>query len=198
MASTLNYKGVQALLSSLVSANGLNPGQAPHGVFWNSLSYSDFTTGNVPTHSPAIPPGTKILVVGDAANSNLIQVLSGTSNEFDQMPQPNPPYNSNTPTQTSVIQQLTDWINAGCPNNDDLTLVEGIGPAIHATLNDNGIHSFEDLAYTSVPKLRRILQSAGHGGHNPGTWPAQANLAHHDELDALKAFHSVLKGGKTS
>lgn len=127
-----NYAELQALLNALVSSNGLPIGQAPHMAFWNSLTYEEFTTGVVPGGA-GIPGGPyQILVKGNAADSNIIKALSGTAGSpFDPnsgvigpMPQPNPPYNANTPLQSDVIQALTDWINDGCPNNisaDDST-----------------------------------------------------------------------------
>jgi hypothetical protein len=120
MATTINnYADVQNLLNAFIGANsGLTPGQAPHGVFW-SKTYQQFITDDVPNF-----PGYKILVVGNADNSNIIMALKGTGPFAPggdiglQMPQPCPPeYNTNTPMQSDVINALTDWINKGCPNN---------------------------------------------------------------------------------
>jgi len=55
--------------------------------------------------------------VGNAADSNLIQILSGYGkayNDFGQMPRPSPPYN---PEQATLITELSDWINNKCPND---------------------------------------------------------------------------------
>jgi hypothetical protein len=113
VATLNNYADVQAALNNFVQQAGVTPGQAPHGAFWNSMTYEQFTTGNV----PGVPLGPwKILVVGDSKNSNIIQILSGVGdayNDFGQMPQPNPPYE---PEQTGLITQLAAWIDAGCPN----------------------------------------------------------------------------------
>lgn len=116
-----NYSDLQNLLNKFVAGSGVTPGLAPHKVFWNTLTHEEFITQDVPG-----VPGFKILVVGNAAESNIIQALSGTPNTpFDpndpnasigQMPQPSPPYNASAPTQTDVIAALTDWINNGCPN----------------------------------------------------------------------------------
>jgi len=120
MATTINsYSDLQALLNAFVKGAGVTPGLAPHNVFWNNLTYEQFITQDVPG-----VPGFKILVVGNAAQSNIIMALSGTpGSPFDpntgnigQMPQPNPPYNASSPMQSDVIQALTNWINAGCPN----------------------------------------------------------------------------------
>ncbi len=128
MAATINnYADLQNLLNALVNANNLTPGFAPHHAFWNDLTYKQFITGSVPNVSGG---KYKILVVGNAAQSNIIQALSGTagspfdpnSGSIGQMPQPSPPYNSVSPFQTDVITALTNWINSGCPNKTTKTV----------------------------------------------------------------------------
>jgi hypothetical protein len=113
-----NYADVQAALNNFVNVAGVTPGQAPHGAFWNSMDYTEFTTGNI----PGVPAGPwKILVVGNSQNSNIIQILSGVGdafNDFGQMPQPNPPYVPPAGTeQATLIAELSAWIDAGCPND---------------------------------------------------------------------------------
>jgi hypothetical protein len=114
-----NYSDVQKLLNKFVASAGVTPGLAPHHVFWEDLTYEQFTTGNVPNVS-----GFKILEVGNAAASNIIMALSGTpgspfdpnSGSIGQMPQPSAPYNAASPSQQDVITALSEWINNGCPN----------------------------------------------------------------------------------
>ena len=111
-----NYLDVQTAIYNFTQKAMVSPGLAPHGEFWLNLSYEDFTTGNV----PGINPPWKILVIGDAANSNIIQILSGTgaaADRYGQMPRPAPPYN---PEQAALIADLSAWINAGCPNGAEL------------------------------------------------------------------------------
>jgi hypothetical protein len=110
-----NYADVQAALNAFVKQAGVTPGQAPHGAFWNSLTYTQFTTGNVPGVQTGGP--WQILVIGDSKSSNIIQILSGVGsafNAFGQMPQPSPPYE---PEQSTLITDLAAWIDAGCPNS---------------------------------------------------------------------------------
>lgn len=120
MATVINnYSDLQKLLNAFVAANSLTPGLAPHAVFWNSMTYQEFITGEVPNVS-----GFKILIPGDPENSNLIMALAGTPNspfdpntgEIGQMPQPNPPYNTASPQQAEVIAAISDWIARKCPN----------------------------------------------------------------------------------
>ena len=122
-----NYADLQKNLSALVAANGLTPALAPHGVFYEDLDYNQFITQDMPG-----VPGFKIVEVGNAAASNIVMALSGTAGSaFDPntgsigpMPQPSPPYNTETPTQADIIAALTVWINDGCPNNQADTAVQ--------------------------------------------------------------------------
>lgn len=115
MAATLNsYQDVQNLLDKFLSDNGLSAASAPHGVFWHALTYEQFITEQVPVLSDV-----RIVVPKSAATSGIIQALTGTgpfnpnSGEYPQMPFPSPPYSG----QQDVIDALTAWIDAGCPNN---------------------------------------------------------------------------------
>ena len=119
MAVSINsYAELQTVLNDFVNSAGVTPGLAPHGVFWESLTYQEFVGGNVPNVG-----NYKIVDPGNAAQSNIIQALSGTPNSpFDpnsgsigQMPQPSPPYDGASPSQSDVIAALSTWINNGCP-----------------------------------------------------------------------------------
>jgi hypothetical protein len=114
MTTFNNYSDVQAGLTSFVNTAGVNIQGAPHGAFWQSMSYDDFTTGYIPGVTPSTP--WLILIVGDSANSNIIQILEGRGaafSKFGQMPRPRPPYN---PEQADLITALAAWIDAKCPN----------------------------------------------------------------------------------
>jgi hypothetical protein len=132
-----NFAQVQMWFNQFITNNGIPIGQAPHLDFWNNLGYDAFVNGPVPNvtdptkQAPnnAIP----ILIKGDGARSNIVYALSGTQgtlwdpnpstnpagrNGFGQMP-PGGPYFA-LPGQTPQpgqpeIQDLIDWINAGCP-----------------------------------------------------------------------------------
>jgi len=95
---------------------------APHKNFWDTLSYKDFTTGNVPGVTSGPNPPYPILVVGNGANSNFVLALQGIGPLFDnntgafgQMPA-----NANPPAMpyftSDQIQPIIDWINNGCLN----------------------------------------------------------------------------------
>lgn len=82
--------------------------------------------------------------------------------------------------------------------NDKLTVVEGIGPKVQELLNENGIHTFRDLANTSADAIKAILEPKGgvYAGMDPTTWPAQAELAADGKMDELKAWQDELNAGK--
>jgi predicted flap endonuclease-1-like 5' DNA nuclease len=61
--------------------------------------------------------------------------------------------------------------------NDNLTLINGIGPKVATILNTAGITTFAQLAATNEEQLRIILDNAGarYRAMNPASWPAQAS-----------------------
>jgi predicted flap endonuclease-1-like 5' DNA nuclease len=102
--------------------------------------------------------------------------------------------------------ELKRWqeedLDGGIPKEaapkDDLTKIEGIGPAINGLLNDAKIFSFNQLSKTSVGRLKEILEAAGERFkmHDPSTWPQQAGLAKDGNWDALQKLQDELKGGR--
>jgi len=81
---------------------------------------------------------------------------------------------------------------------DDLTKVEGIGPAISKALAAAGILTFADLSAKSADDVKAILTEAGgrFKMHDPTTWPMQAGMAAKGEWDALKKWQDESDGGK--
>ena len=81
---------------------------------------------------------------------------------------------------------------------DDLTKIEGIGPAIAKTLVAAGINTFSDLAAKPADDVKTILTEAGgrFSMHDPTTWGKQADMAAKGEWDALKKWQDESDGGK--
>ena len=81
---------------------------------------------------------------------------------------------------------------------DDLKIVEGIGPKIEQLFQTAGIKTWKDLGETSVDKCKQILQEAGSrfAIHDPGTWPKQSLLAYEGKWQELKDWQNSLDGGK--
>jgi predicted flap endonuclease-1-like 5' DNA nuclease len=82
-------------------------------------------------------------------------------------------------------------------DNDDLKIIEWIGPKIEEVLNRGGITSFKQLKSASVTDLKLILAKWGKqfGLANPKTWPEQADLAHWGKWKELKEYQEFLVGG---
>jgi len=115
-----SFADVQKFFNDFITTNGIDIGGAPHGAFWNTLTYSEFVNGNVPkVYYPNSTTPISILCKGNGAVSNIIFALSGTPGTLwdpnnaagiPQMPQGGPYFSA------AQIQELSDWITNGCPN----------------------------------------------------------------------------------
>ncbi|MDA0178049.1 hypothetical protein C7H62_1201 [Mesoflavibacter sp. HG96] len=81
---------------------------------------------------------------------------------------------------------------------NDLTVVEGIGPKIKELFHNHDVTTWADLANCTVEKCKDVLKSGGKRFemHKPGTWPKQAEYAAKGQWKALKEWQSQLNGGK--
>jgi large subunit ribosomal protein L27 len=81
---------------------------------------------------------------------------------------------------------------------DDLKMVEGIGPKIEELLNEAGIVTWKELAEAPVEKVQAVLTEAGprYQMHQPDTWAAQARLAHEGNWALLEKYQDWLDGGR--
>jgi predicted flap endonuclease-1-like 5' DNA nuclease len=81
---------------------------------------------------------------------------------------------------------------------DDLKIVEGIGPKIEELYHVAGIKTWKTLSETAVEKSKDILNNAGdnYAIHNPSTWAKQALLAYQGKWRELKDWQDSLDGGK--
>lgn len=111
---------VDSILAQNHEASGVSG--APHKNFWKTLSYTEFTKGNVPGVNGGPHPPHAILVLGNGAASNFVQALQGIGPLFDndtgafgQMPAnalpPNDPFFT-----ADQIAPITVWIDNNCPN----------------------------------------------------------------------------------
>jgi predicted flap endonuclease-1-like 5' DNA nuclease len=82
--------------------------------------------------------------------------------------------------------------------NDNLQIIEGIGPKMNEVLNDNGIHNWADLASKSPVELNAILGKYGDKYRiiDPSTWHIQAGLANDGAWDELINLQKNLDTGK--
>ncbi len=83
---------------------------------------------------------------------------------------------------------------------ENLQIVEGIGPKIEELLQQNNIKTWSNLAAWSTDDLKDILEKAGpnYRIHDPSSWPKQALLAAENHWDDLIALQKALDAGKDS
>lgn len=81
---------------------------------------------------------------------------------------------------------------------DDLKVVEGIGPKIEELYHAAGIRTWLALSQTSKEKSLQILHAAGErfAMHDPTTWAKQAEMAYHGKWQELKDWQDKLDGGR--
>jgi predicted flap endonuclease-1-like 5' DNA nuclease len=81
---------------------------------------------------------------------------------------------------------------------NDLKLVEGIGPKIEELFHNAGLKTWAAVAKTEASKLKEILVAGGERFlmHNPTTWPTQCQMMVDDKWAELKKYQDLLDGGK--
>ncbi len=81
---------------------------------------------------------------------------------------------------------------------NDLTIVEGIGPKTQELFHNHNINTWEVLADSSVGKCKEVLDSGGNHFkmHDPGTWPKQSRMAADGKWQELSDWQETLDGGK--
>jgi predicted flap endonuclease-1-like 5' DNA nuclease len=81
---------------------------------------------------------------------------------------------------------------------NDLTLVEGIGPKIQELFHNHDVKTWKALGECSVDKCQTVLKSGGdrYKIHKPGTWPKQAKMAAEGRWADLLKWQDELDGGK--
>jgi predicted flap endonuclease-1-like 5' DNA nuclease len=81
---------------------------------------------------------------------------------------------------------------------DDLKVVEGIGPKIEGLFHNYDIKTWKALSKTSVSKCRQVLDSGGdrYKVHDPASWPLQAKMCYAGKWKALHKWQVEHKRGK--
>jgi predicted flap endonuclease-1-like 5' DNA nuclease len=81
--------------------------------------------------------------------------------------------------------------------NDDLEIIEGIGPKIAELFHENGVKTFAQVSNSSVAAMNAILEKGGSRFKlaNPGTWAEQARLCHENRWTELQALQDKLSAG---
>jgi predicted flap endonuclease-1-like 5' DNA nuclease len=80
---------------------------------------------------------------------------------------------------------------------DDLKLVEGIGPKIEELFHKAGLKTWLAVSKTQPARLKEILVAAGERFqmHNPGTWPKQCEMMVNGRWEELRKYQETLDGG---
>lgn len=83
---------------------------------------------------------------------------------------------------------------------DDLTAIEGIGPAIATLCHNIGVQTWADMAATEVSLLRTMLAEAGprFQMHAPASWPEQAGLLATGQWEAFTTLVASLGSGRSA
>ena len=81
---------------------------------------------------------------------------------------------------------------------NDLKIVEGIGPKIEQLFHSHGINTWKALAEVSVAKCQEVLDSGGdrYRIHDPSSWPMQAKMAYEGMWKELVKWQDDHKAGK--
>jgi predicted flap endonuclease-1-like 5' DNA nuclease len=82
--------------------------------------------------------------------------------------------------------------------NDDLKLIEGIGPKIQGLFHNYEIKTWKALSQVSVAKCQEVLDSGGdrYKVHDPASWPMQAKMAYEGKWKELAKWQHEHKHGK--
>ena len=82
---------------------------------------------------------------------------------------------------------------------DDLSILDGIGPKVSALLRFAGITSFSRLASTDIDRIKEVLEEENPNLlrlTDPSTWPEQARMAADGDWEALSALQNDLKNAR--
>jgi predicted flap endonuclease-1-like 5' DNA nuclease len=81
---------------------------------------------------------------------------------------------------------------------NDLTIIEGVGPKIAELFQKAGIGTWKDFSETTVEKCQQILEAEGEQfkAHKPTSWPLQAEMAYTGKWEELKKWQDDMLGGK--
>lgn len=81
---------------------------------------------------------------------------------------------------------------------DDLKVVEGIGPKIEGMFKDAGIKTWKALSEASVADCQKVLDGGGkrYQVHDPASWPMQSKMAYEGKWKELLKWQDEHDHGK--
>lgn len=83
---------------------------------------------------------------------------------------------------------------------DNLQIIEGVGPKIEQLLKNAGYTTWAALAVADYEDIKKVLDDAGprYRIHDPRSWPEQAKLAAEGKWDDLIHYQKFLDAGRQS
>lgn len=83
-------------------------------------------------------------------------------------------------------------------SNDNLQIIEGVGPKIESLLHKAGYNTWTDVSNASADDLKKVMDDAGSRFKlaDPTSWPHQAKLAAAGEWDELIRYQKFTDGGR--
>ena len=81
---------------------------------------------------------------------------------------------------------------------DDLKIIEGIGPKIEGLFHNYDIKTWQALSGLTVSKCQEVLDSGGNRFrvHDPASWPMQAKMAAEGKWKVLSRWQQEHLHGK--
>lgn len=81
---------------------------------------------------------------------------------------------------------------------DDLKVVEGIGPKIEGMFKEAGIKTWKALSEASVADCQKVLDGGGkrYQIHDPASWPMQSKMAYEGKWKELSKWQDEHDHGK--
>ncbi len=100
--------------------------------------------------------------------------------------------------QAGVHPSVRQGTATAAAADDDLKLIEGIGPKIAGILQAAGVRSFAQLAAMTPATIQPLLDAAGPNYRiaDPLSWHERAGLAAAGRWDELKQLQDTLIGGR--
>lgn len=97
-------------------------------------------------------------------------------------------------SKVSLAKELQDLEENGHKEEDDLQLIEWIGPSLEKMLHKYGVKKYKDILDEDVDGLEEILKQAWprYSVHNPSTWPDQAKLALQKKWSELEEYQEIM------
>jgi predicted flap endonuclease-1-like 5' DNA nuclease len=105
-----------------------------------------------------------------------------------------------TPRGGGIDQQAAAMAGFIVKGDDDLPIIEGIGPKISDLLKANGVTTFAKLGAMTIPEIGAILDKGGARFKlaNPGSWAEQARLCAENRWAELRRLQDRLYAGVAS